>query len=370
MARGTPCSNPSPQAPCRAAYMLRVLPSPFKSIARAAVLSALSMAIFTGALAGCTKGGDESGAASAAKAASSPAESAPGAVLPRTGKPLFRFDYETVPELLIVKADPGTGDAWSARLRRPDLADPRSPEWEIVSDPADHALLDRRADAYFILHLLDTLRTLQVAQTEVPGPETSLGLAPPRFALQWRASAGGSPEFELRVGAPAREPSHVFARVPAQPPFTMNGATLEMLDRLTSFESLRLRTWAGLAADDVDEIELRRGGKPFFYAQREGAEWTDRSRKPVRGDVDEWLEAVTHARILAFVDDAAKAGRLRRMIDARPEREALFKDRRGKETRLALGRGPDGKLYATSSARPKGVFEAYPVALRALDAPK
>jgi hypothetical protein len=288
----------------------------------------------------------------------------------KKGMNLFQFDYEAVTELLLVKSDPASGDRWSARFSRPD---PKSVHWQVQSEGIGAAALDHEADGYFILHLLDTLRTLAVAQSDRPGTQESMGLAPPRYALQWKA---GNENFEIRLGAPGPDPGSVYAWIPNQPLFTAQGATLQMLDFVKDFTSLRLKTWASLTSDDVDEIELKNlahGPKPVFYAQREGADWTDRSHHSVRGDVPAWLEALTHSRVKEFIDDPSQARALRTQVEKAPLRQAVLTDRHGKAVLLQLAwvqRGRKKQLVGLSSARPEGVFEIYPESVRFLEPPR
>ena len=287
----------------------------------------------------------------------------------KVGKPLFQFDYETVTELLIVKADPLTGDHWSMRLARPDT---KSMNWEIKSESNLPALLDRKADSGFAMHLLDTIRTLQPTQTQVPGPPESLGLASPRYALQWKTEGAERATYDIRIGSPTPALGTAFASINHQPPFIVSGATLQMLDYIKDATVLRLKTWAGITSDDVDEIELKRGEKSIYYAQREGADWTDRKHKSLKGDLSAWLDRITHNRVLRFIDDPALAKRLTDAVHGNPLFQATLTDRHGHATHLWLGHPTSGKaqLFGLSSARPNGVFEVYPETLRAFEPPR
>lgn len=277
--------------------------------------------------------------------------------------PLFGFDYEAVTEFLIVKADPATGDRFAAHLSRPDL---HSDEWKITNAGGGAILLDQKADGYFILHLLDTLRTLRVGDTNAVGPLESLGLSPPRFALQWKS---GDQQFEVRLGAPLEDGKSVYAWVPNQPAFIANGSTLQMLDYMNSFVRLRLQNWTGVTADDVDEIQIAGQGGASFYAQREGSVWKDRAHKRLRADVDSWLERIVHQRVLNFVDDTARADALKAQVDKAPLRKAVLKDRHNHSIELKIARIKD-RWIGISSGRPQGVFEVYPESLKAMDRPK
>jgi hypothetical protein len=292
----------------------------------------------------------------------------------QVGDTPFAFDYHSVTELLIVKADPESGDRWAAHLTRRDA---KTDEWEIHSAGGNVPPLDTVADGYLALHLLDTLRTLRVERVDVPGPHESLGLAPPRFALQWRASTLADPKtmqgFELRIGSPVSKDrtQGAYAWYPGQPTFAVSGATLQMLEYLSSFASLRLKTWAGVTSDDVDEIEIPGGaeGRKPFYAQREGADWTGRDHHPLKADVSAWLDRLVHQRVRNFVDDQAIAEGLRLQLHQGSTRRVTLKDRHGRAVELEAGK-VGGKTIALSSARPHGVFEVFPESISALEPPR
>jgi hypothetical protein len=296
----------------------------------------------------------------------------------QTGLQPFSFDYHAVTELLLVKSDPDSGDRWAARLFK---ATPKSgaEEWRIESAGGELAsLIDTRADGYFVLHLLDTLRSLRVERADVPGTPESLGLVPPRFALKWKVA---SRELEVRIGAKAAPDSasatakaqsagaiRYYASIPGQKPFVADGATLQMLAYIPSFSHLRLKTWSGVVADDIDEIELK-GAGGGFYAQREGAEWTDRKHRRLKADVSQWLEQLTHERVLEFVDDPGQAKRLTAHVRKSPLLQATLKNRHGQPTQLAIAQ-VDGQWFALSSARPDGVFKVYPGSRDAMVPPR
>lgn len=285
----------------------------------------------------------------------------------KNGAVLFNFDYESVTEFLIVKADPATGERFAAHLSRPEPRPEHPDEWKITNagGGAD-AFLDQQADGYFVLHLLDTLRTLRVEQSAALGPLESLGLAPPRFALQWKS---GGKEYEVRIGSLLEDGKSVYAWIPNQPAFVASGATLQMLEYLKTLASLRLKNWAGLQADDVDEIEIPASGGPAFYAQREGSDWNDRKHKHLSLNVDGWLDKLVHERVMEFVDDAAQAKALRAQVERGPARRATLKDRHGHPVELKLAQ-VQGKWIGLSSARPQGVFVVFPESSQALVPPK
>lgn len=289
-----------------------------------------------------------------------------------SGSQLFGFDYHAVTELLLVKSDPETGDRWAARMYKEGIR-AEADSWRVERAGGEQAApVDTRADGFFILHLLDTLRTLRVERTEVSGPPQSLGLAPPRFALKWKVD---SRELEVQLGARATSEGEaekagavrVFGMIPGEPPFVADGATLQMLSYISSFNHLRLKTWVGVNSDDVDEIELE-GAAGAFYAQREGSDWTDRKHRPHRADVDAWLERLVHERVLTFVDDPARVESLTLWLRKNPLLKATLKDRRGQAVRLSTAQ-LGGHWYALSSARPQSIFEVHPESKKALSPP-
>jgi hypothetical protein len=181
--------------------------------------------------------------------------------------------------------------------------------------------------------------------------------------LQWKVEGK---EFELRVGLPTNGGKSVYAWVPGQAAFNASGATLQMLDYLSGINAVRLKNWVGVPEDEVDEIE-----SGDFYAQRDGDEWSDKNHKKLKASlhVKDWLEKLTHERVMSYVDDAEKAKKLRAQIESNPSRDVTLKDRHAQPIRLRLAR-VDGKLYALSTARPDGVFEVYPDSDRALEPPR
>lgn len=276
----------------------------------------------------------------------------------KKGKMIFAFDPKIVSEFEIAKADPRTGDQWSAKVKK------NNGQWEIVASGRE--LLDRHAQGGYIEHLLDTLQTVTVTDFAGDGPAESFGLVPPRFALRWLGN-------ELRIGAPVRDGSESYAQI-GERVVMVKGAALQMLGVLENFDHLRQITLlAPYAADDFDEVELFRGKTLELYAQREGDSFTDRNHKPVKAKVGELLELLTHARIQTFIDDPAMSQKLSSAVQERPERSIVLKDRHANETRLSLAwqvvQGEEG-LYGVVSSRPGKVFRVFPELLRKIEALK
>jgi hypothetical protein len=313
------------------------------------------------------------------------------------GHPALQFDYKRTSEILIAKADPNSGDRWAARIQRDGIPSPENEElWTIQMGPDSIASGDRKAHGGFILHLLDTIRTLQVSEAPVSGSAESFGLSAPLFILRWRVaeqrtSVAAQPstgtvraqvfkEYEVRLGGPVKNQDGSFqglyASLGGMPNkvFIVQGALLRMLDMITSFQTLRLPTVLTVTSDDVDELEIRRpSSKIAIYAQRESGKWVDAKHKPIAGDIDALLDQLTHMRVLQFIDDAAELKKLEARLAKSPAQEITFKDRHGKANVLKVYSTSNGeKVYATFSTRkrqnPDGlaIFEVYPEVLTAL----
>jgi hypothetical protein len=164
-----------------------------------------------------------------------------------------------------------------------------------------------------------------------------------------------------------------FGGVPGKT-FVVQGALLEMLDHVKSFQALRLPTVMTISSDDVDEFEFvslsKSGAKPKFYAQRENGGWTDAKHHAIQKDLDSFLDQLTHLRILRFIDDAAETKKTESLLTrSSPNiiRQSLtFKDRHGNATVLKFYLVSGGKVYATFSTRKQNsgsalaIFEVYP----------
>jgi hypothetical protein len=287
----------------------------------------------------------------------------------RVGSPALSFDYKTSEELLLAKQNPISGDHWSARLARSHFDGAEETDWEIQLGPEGKPLIDRRVDGNFVLHLLDTLRTLQVTEVPLSGPPESFGLGTPGFTLHWKARPAGSEnlaDFELRLGAPAPDNQGVYGQIIQHAGVRENepkvqvfrGAAIQMLSRIETFDSLRHAAWSTMAADDVDEIELK-GPSLALYAQRDGDHWSDRKHHPLSAPVAEFLEQLTHLRILEFVDDPALTQRISPLVEKSPLFQISLTDRHGKSTFFKVAKIRIDKLsgvFGAVSSRPGAVF--------------
>jgi hypothetical protein len=317
----------------------------------------------------------------------------------------LQFDYKNTSELLIAKSDPLNGDRWAARIQRDGIPSLDNEDlWTIQMGPDSIAAGDHKAHGTFILHLLDTIRSLQVKEAQVSGSPESFGLASPLFILRWKVSeprtattntstAPGTvrakvfKEYELRLGGPVKGSDGSFqgmyasfGGVPGRV-FIVQGAMLKMLDMITSFQVLRLPTVLTISSDDVDELEIKKpAAHGSFYAQRENGKWADAKHQPIAKEIDAFLDQITHLRILKFVDDPAELKKLDTTLASTPVTTLIFKDRHGGPTTLKIYSLSGGqKVYATFSTRkrpngnaksqseaPLAIFEIYPEILNSL----
>lgn len=275
--------------------------------------------------------------------------------------PSFKFELEKVTELLLSKSDPSTGDHWAARFEK--LA---PGAWTIASGPAGMPLGDRVANSAFIEHVLDTVRTAKSQQATLSGPLESFGLTEPRFRLQWKAPE----EYDFRLGSPAltSDPTNgdpiagSYTSADGKTVWITTGAVLEMLSRISTFDTLRQNQLLVLppseTTDDIDLI-LIQNPKPIYYAERAGNGWVDAKKHPV--EAEDFLVKLAHLRILHFVDDAAESTKI---LKAPTFLKITLQDLSGKKVEIELRtNSAKNKVYATVSTREAdsgpAVFEVY-----------
>lgn len=282
-------------------------------------------------------------------------------------QPFGQFDPRQVTMLEITKSDPASGDRWSARIeRQPTPLPGGDPHWLIQAGPSGAELPDRIGNGGFIVHLLDTLKTLRVAAEPRKGPLESYGLSQPRWALRW--SGPGIAPLELRLGLPSEEPSAAYAEISGSVT-TVQGAALQMLDYLKSFSTLRHQTLATFSSDEIDEIEIetRANAGRARYAERNGSSWSGPKGRPLARswDAAATLEAITHFQIREFLDDPVENSRTAAWVSGRPDVRITLKPRTGEAFRLLI-REQGGRAAATISGRPGNAFLLHPGALSRL----
>jgi len=252
-----------------------------------------------------------------------------------------------VTRLELAKIDALTSDRWTATLERKG---PRETDWEITSTSVEKALADRKANGTFILHLLDALGSLDPVGEAPRGPLESFGLQPPRFALRW-TQGETTGEIQLGTLASGRGQSGVYALLPGSKNVQIvRGSALKLLDLITGFESIRYRRWSTIDTDDVDEVELKPTRKKLNYVQRAGVDWQDKAGKPVKGDVNAWLEKLTTLESVEILDQES----------AEPfeaTRELTIKDRRGNPIVFRIRKSKDGRILGLVSSRPGALFQ-------------
>ncbi len=255
------------------------------------------------------------------------------------GKPAFKLNPESVVELSVSQNDPATGTRWSARFEK------SSGHWRITSGPEGVSLTDRLADSGFILHLLDTLKTLRVSsRIETSGSDlrSRLGLAPPTWWLRWRESSS-SVSDEISLGSHP-DPFRVNAESTGEF-VTVEGAALKMLEHIRDFRTLRhhkLMTWT---LDDADRIEIRWSdskGSRQLQAERISAEWAVPGGARLSDPAQIQIERLSMLEIAQFEE----AG-----FD-RPWVTVIWKNRHNEELRIEI----DSLLRARSSGRPGAIF--------------
>jgi hypothetical protein len=213
------------------------------------------------------------------------------------GKPAFLFDPQQTISLNIAKADPISGETWSARVEK---TQPNG-LWQIVSYSGESQLSDRLANKAWINHFLETLQTFRADSVMPETDSTHFGFSPPRYSVDWRIQppdGAKTTTYELRVGTPVdfeKNPDgEAFTLFPPNPQiFQAGGASLVMLRYLKSFSSLRLETLSTIEAGEVTEISVT--GKHRLHSKFNGQKWTG-------SDVSELVPFLTHLRIERFID--------------------------------------------------------------------
>ncbi|MBC7693310.1 MAG: DUF4340 domain-containing protein [Methylotenera sp.] len=281
--------------------------------------------------------------------------------------PLFSFSHEQARELNLIKNDPASGDHWTARIINSGSAE--KPDWKIASSSMD--LIDVRADGPYIVHLLDTLRTLQAFELAPEGPLSSFGLTTPLFALRWLApnSNGQMTENEIHLGDSNLKAGGIYACLPARSGavshpqvFLVRGAALEMLTHLARFEALRLRKLVTFETAELDSIALKGPGIQWSVLRAKDTWQEAPSRRALHDPVNfqRRLEGLTHLRILRFIDDARENTALKKAFEETKVSRAFFTLRQNGSQPITLKvRQNQGKTHAWISTRPDATFEVY-----------
>ncbi len=237
--------------------------------------------------------------------------------------------------------------------------------WRIALAPEGRTLGDTLANGNWILHVLDTVRTAQLQEVPVAGSMESFGLSNPRVMLKWEV---GDQVYELHLGA-AESSSGVYGLIAESPGaspslkqtvYTVEGALIQMLQMISSFDSLRLQTLVTFASDDVDGLEVSSSGKKILTTQRKPDDWK----------AAPFLDQLCHLRITHFMDDSDAIVRIQALLKDRPL-YVLDLNGRGKlSEEIRFAGDASGRIYASITSRKAqaglSVFEIPPEILGAL----
>ncbi len=272
----------------------------------------------------------------------------------------------------ILRYDRERGASWTAAFSRD--ADGR---WQVERAPEGAPLLDRQADSAFFVKLLDLLSSLKIQKVAGNAPLAELGLDPPLIALRMTLADGKGEPVELRLGTTEEAARYAYASLSSDAPspkqgppvWEVQGAALHFLGFMDSFSFLRDRRLVSpWIADDVDILRMKRNQSPLLDGEREGVRWKNNARQPVADRtstvIAEKLDALTHLRAQAFIDDAAEVARLEKLSAGTKERlSAELLDRDDRALTIEVLR--DGnRLYAKTTHRPGAWFELHPDAAR------
>ncbi len=261
-------------------------------------------------------------------------------------------NVENVETLRITKNYPGES-AWSVQLKRTGPGLPGN--WRIESAPV--TVIDAFADAPFIHHFLDTIKTLRPALEAPEGPKSSQGFEPARAVLEWTETVNAKKvERKLVLGDAYGLNGRFAIFAPGTRAVIAGGALLEMLEHAVDWQTLRMKrlvTW------EIDDIDLVRVGTATY--ERVGTRW-EKSKKDVTPRFLPALENLMHQRILRFVDEKAEADSIElKTADRGPLLQIEFEDRKQKTQRISFYKW-DSKIYAKNTTR-SGWFELYPEVL-------
>jgi hypothetical protein len=260
------------------------------------------------------------------------------------GKAAFAFDPAQTTSLSVAKADPISGETWSARVEKTDA----NGLWQIASYSGESQLSDRLANKAWILHFFETLTTFRPDSFFADSDSGHFGFSPPRYSVDWRIQGvdGKTATYELRVGSPVD-----FEKSPDGEAFTIfpphaeiyqaGGAALVMLRYLKGFSSLRLETLSTVEAADVTEIEMT--GRKTLHSQFNGKKW-------IGAEVSVIVPFLTHLRIEKFLDG------VRPKVSFIPVLTVRLTDRYSHVTVLSF----DSQDLAENSDRAGALFQMYP----------
>ncbi len=258
----------------------------------------------------------------------------------------FSLNPEQVEEFTILGHDSGSNSPWLARLNK------KQGTWELDSISTSTTLSDHRANETLILHLLDSLGSVQIHQPGPSAPLGSLGLAPPQFALRWRTPTGSQ---EMKIGNPSQDRSQVTISRDDQSTWLASGTFFSLLRQIQSWQDLRAPTWITESPDDIEELTIQAGKKTLLYAQRDGDHWGDVSHRAVKKDVDLILDSLIHHSWKKIIESTPEASALQKILKEKPDYSITLSGRLKHPLQLVLKK-QGGTLYGLNQARPGCVF--------------
>jgi hypothetical protein len=281
---------------------------------------------------------------------------------------LFQYNVNDVEEISLAKMDPETGENWMTTLHRVEKPRQRKSsqaKWEFTSLPDGISLRDRKANSTFIMHLLDSFTTLRKVMDAPIGPLGSFGLDPPHWMVRIRTQRDS---LEVRIGDSLTVEKGLYLTWDQKQILVASGSALKLLSMIPNFKYLRDSSWTSFSLDDVDEFQLSSHSKPYFYAQRDGAQWTDRSHQPIRfsarsslrkiawQDSDDLIKSFTEMKPHQVLDDPSLVQKVRRLPPTQFSFEVKLINRHGDQESLRMIPQASKKILGWSSARPETLF--------------
>jgi hypothetical protein len=290
---------------------------------------------------------------------------------PVFNQPFYRFKKEEITQFKITRSFPGE-ERWNLDLKNENGL------WKIEHAPM--GILDQRADAKLVNHLLDTLDTFAPKE---PAPKNqnknaleSMGLSPPRAFIQWSSPAQATTQdpksHELTLGDTYGQTQR-FALFQKSKPLLASGALLEMLAHIQNWESFRQRTLLLGKLDDWDVVEyqaeFKNNGSPL-KVQRVGVAWETLKQQDVSEVLTPILENLFHQRIKRFIDDPREQAALETRFNPKKIETLTWTGRDGSVQKILMDRSDqsDPRIWAKSLARDHLYFELFPAWLDQIDA--
>jgi len=282
---------------------------------------------------------------------------------PVFNQPFYRFQKEAITRFEITRSFPGE-ERWNL------VAHKENGIWKLIHAPV--AILDVRADAGLLDHVLDTLDTFAPQEIAPSNPNAdaleSMGLSPPRALIKW----SGTTSHELTLGDTYGQTQR-FALFENSKPLLASGAFLEMLAHIQSWEFFRQRTFLMGKLDDRDRLEYTNPNKKTdgsLKIQRLGSGWETLKQQNVSEVLAPILENLFHQRIKRFVDDPREQAALEIQFKTKKRETLSWTGRDGSKQVVSFARPnpTDARVWAQNSARENLYFELFPAWIDQIDA--